>query len=119
MNCASMGETGLNSDAKSSYCTDEATERIFLVNSSHIDRDSEKPAAAMPRLFSVLTLLAVLGPCLQAQVSVTTWRNDTQRTGQNLNETILTPSNVNPTQFGQLFSQPVDGFVYAQPLYLP
>jgi len=73
----------------------------------------------MPRLFSVLTLLAVLGPCLQAQVSVTTWRNDTQRTGQNLNETILTPSNVNPTQFGQLFSQPVDGFVYAQPLYLP
>jgi len=53
-----------------------------------------------------------------AQVSVTTYHNDTFRTGLNSSETILTPANVNSKSFGLLFSLPVDGQVYAQPLYL-
>lgn len=76
--------------------------------------------ARRPICFAVLAgVVGAHSVPARAQVSVTTWRNDNARTGQNLNETILTPSNVNPNQFGKLFSQPVDGYIYTQPLYLP
>jgi hypothetical protein len=47
-----------------------------------------------------------------------TWKNDNQRTGLQSSETVLTPANVNATQFGEKFSVPIDGWAYAQPLYV-
>src|SRR3954449_4600547 len=66
-----------------------------------------------------LRLLLAFASLAPAQVLVTTAQYDNGRTGANLRETVLTPRNVNPAQFGKLFTLPVDGDVHAQPLYVP
>jgi hypothetical protein len=48
---------------------------------------------------------------------VLTYHNDNARTGQTLNEEILTPANVNTNQFGKLWMLPTDAQVRAEPLY--
>ncbi len=64
------------------------------------------------------SLLAATAAVASAQVHVTTYHNDNLRTGLNASESILGLSNVNASKFGLLFNLPVDGHVYAQPLYI-
>jgi hypothetical protein len=60
-----------------------------------------------------------------AQVDITdfqgtlTWRNDNARSGVNGKELVLAPGTVNSSAFGKLFSCSLDGYAYAQPLYVP
>lgn len=50
---------------------------------------------------------------------VFTYHGDNMISGLNSLETVLTPSNVNVNQFGKLFTRATDGYVFAQPLYVP
>jgi hypothetical protein len=67
-----------------------------------------------------LGILAALLACSAASGGVSVWthRYDNARTGANLAETQLNTSNVNPDQFGKLFSYAVDADIYAQPLVI-
>ncbi len=65
---------------------------------------------------------ALMASGLAAQVdlnvNVLTANYNNARTNANLNETILSTLNVNSTQFGKLFSLPVNGAINTQPLYV-
>ncbi len=75
-----------------------------------------------------LALIAMYPACVLAvaptlplpapALNVLTYHNDNARTGLNRRETVLTPANVNVRQFGKLLTYPVDGEIYAQPLFL-
>jgi hypothetical protein len=65
-------------------------------------------------VFFLLSAVAGFGQ----PVSVITNRYNNDRTGLNPSETVLNTSTVSDSTFGKLFSLPVDGQVYAQPLYL-
>jgi hypothetical protein len=73
-------------------------------------------AGSVTSTSATLTVNPVTTP--PSGVDVTTYHYDNLRTGQNVNETVLTPANVNQTKFGKIGSFAVDGHVDAQPLYL-
>ena len=76
---------------------------------------------ALYRLGSIASLALSTGLFCSAaaQTAVHTSLGDNARTAADVTETLLSPSNVNKTSFGKLFSQPIDYVAQAQPLYVP
>ena len=69
------------------------------------------------RSLAIYFLAILIGPVHGAEVL--TYHNDIARTGLNPDEKVLIPSFVNTANFGKLHSRILDGYVYAQPLYVP
>jgi hypothetical protein len=69
-------------------------------------------------IFLFATVL-LAGEPTNAPQPVSTSQYGSARVGANLNEIILTPGNVNVSHFGKLGAFPVDGPIFAQPLFLP
>ena len=101
---------GPKSSTFSSLAAGLATNKTYYFNS--FASNSAGIAAASPS-FSFTTLAA--NPSA-TRVAMVTYHNDNSRQGQNTNETLLTPANVNTNTFGKLFTYAVDGQIYAQPL---
>jgi len=73
---------------------------------------------AVPGWSRSLVLAILWGIPAVLATDVSTYHNDNARTGQNLQETLLSPSNVNSSSFGKLFTVSVDSVIDAQPLVL-
>ncbi|HWD93256.1 MAG TPA: hypothetical protein VG938_13005, partial [Verrucomicrobiae bacterium] len=65
-----------------------------------------------------LLIWAVIFPHSVLAQNVLTYKYNNARDGENTNEVILTPANVNSGTFSKWFTYPVDGYVYSEPLYV-
>src|SRR5882762_6338496 len=80
-------------------------------------------AAGLKQIHKIVIRLTLFVCCLtvshaQTPVNVLTGNYNNDRTNANLQESILTTSNVNIPNFGKIGTFPVDGAIFAQPLYV-
>ncbi len=78
-----------------------------------VRRISVRARLIFPGALAFTALLA------SGQTAITTYHYDTNRTGWNQKETILTPANVSSSSFGFLHHVPLDDQVDGQPLVIP
>jgi hypothetical protein len=102
------GTTAITGATSASYTTPAA---------SVPDSGSQFQVVVSNALGNATSNAATLTVNVASTTDVLTYHNDVARTGQNLNETILTTSNVTSATFGKLGFYSVQGLVDAEPLY--
>ena len=107
-------KNGTNVGTNSATYTTAAT--TSSDNGAQIQVTVSNSAGSTPSSMVTLTVTSTLPT--PSSANVLTYHNDVGRTGQNLNETILTHSNVNSTNFGKKAFLTTDGLVDAEPLYV-
>jgi len=102
-------KTAITGATASSYTTAATT---LADNGSTFNVTVSNSVGTITSAAATLTVSATAA----AGTDVLTYHNDNSRSAQNLTETVLTPANVNATQFGLLRVLPADGLVDGQPL---
>jgi len=88
---------------------------IFLLSGAQRNSRGNNPSSSL--WLWTLAALAI-DPGEPGTAKVLTYHNDVARTGQNLEERILTLANVNVKKFGKVGFLDTDGLVDAEPLYV-
>jgi hypothetical protein len=109
-------KAGSNVGTNSATYTTAAT--TIADNGAQIMVTVSNSAGGTPSNTVTLTVTNNLPPPPPSSVNILTYHDDVARTGQNLNETILTNANVNSSSFGLVGTLAADGRVDAEPLYV-
>jgi len=108
-------------DITSSVTWSSSDTSIATINSSGLATGVASGSATITATLNTTTGTASVTITTASPASTTnipTWHVDNSRTGLNSQETALTPSTVNATKFGKLWSYLVDGYVYGEPLVI-
>jgi hypothetical protein len=125
----------INSDAANSTACTKLFTAATVAGSTPTDtlqaalNVAKNPAANPTGVYDVATGTGPFQPTLSSAPStwaitvahpsdVLTYHNNVARTGVQSDETLLTLGNVNSTQFGKKYTLTVDGYLYAQLLYV-
>ncbi len=117
-----VGAAGVTWSASGAACSGTTCGTFAKVTSN----SATYAAPNTPGIYSI-TATSVADVTKSASISigvtdltgVLTYHNNLSRDGTNPHEFALTPSNVNTTTFGKLFSCQADGAIYSQPLWVP